>query len=283
MMCLEREEYIEQAYSFRVFRERLAANMSAQEILERLHEEILTTTRLPLALQFLATELKHSGLLHMGFRRLEHYFTPFQTYVVTQAEDDGSKFTMPLALAVLEREAAYKGKSPTPQGLFVFQFESIMRNRLGYLDGLIAMAKDPAYDADWKQYLVFVRKQLGALDFSDLIYLRSEMFVQDQRRFDPEYCPPVPMLFGEKEGKIARASRGRDPLFFFSALQRQLDYPEVPRPRRKDDTETRLELLQAKLRELEHRIKLVEGEVSGQVDLSQFTIPDHLPGDDDPS
>ena len=43
----------------------------------------------------------------------------------------------------------------------------------------------------------------------------------------PEWEPPHEPLFGEKEGKIAKASRGRDPLYLFAALQRQLGYPEV--------------------------------------------------------
>src|SRR5262245_58098372 len=60
---LDREEYIEQAYFFRTLRERLGANLATQDILDHVHEEILSTTRLPLAIQFLATELKHSGLL----------------------------------------------------------------------------------------------------------------------------------------------------------------------------------------------------------------------------
>src|SRR5436853_6860847 len=85
-MVLEREEYIEQAYFFRVFRERVATNMAAQEVLERIHEEILSTTRLPLAIQFLATELKHSGLLSSGFSKLPHYFTPYQAFVIRQSE-----------------------------------------------------------------------------------------------------------------------------------------------------------------------------------------------------
>jgi len=59
---LDREEYIEQVYFFRVFRERLQQDLAAQEILERLHEEILSTTRLPFAIQFLATDLKHTGI-----------------------------------------------------------------------------------------------------------------------------------------------------------------------------------------------------------------------------
>ena len=139
---LDREEYVEQAYFFRTFRERLADNMAAQEILHRVHEELLTTTRLPYAVQFLTTELKHTGLLASGFARLPHYFTPFQAFVVSQAEDPKRRFPMLTALLVLEREAAYKAGAPTKPGLFVYQFESIARNRLGYTEGLTAMAAD---------------------------------------------------------------------------------------------------------------------------------------------
>src|SRR5687768_7144028 len=85
----ERDECIEQAYFFRTFRERIQENMPAQDVLERLDEELLTTTRLPVAVQFLATELKHSGMVSSGFARLAHYFTPFQTFVIRQAEEEG--------------------------------------------------------------------------------------------------------------------------------------------------------------------------------------------------
>ena len=273
---LEREEHIEQAYFFRVFRERLAENLPAQEILERLHEEILTTTRLPMAIQFHATEIKHSGLLATGFARLSHYFTAFQTFVIRQAEEEGLRFTMPTALLVLEREADYKARTPTRPGLFVYQFETLCRNRLGYDEGLDAMAKDPFYDEPWRAYIDLVRRQVGAIEFADLVYLRSELVVAEQRRTDPDYQPSQPPLFGEKEGKIARASRGRDPLFLFAALQRQLGYPEVPRPRQRDDTHARIDALLTKMREMEARIKLVEGELRGSVDLSQFGKPDLL-------
>src|SRR4029078_11092671 len=99
-----------------------------------------------------------------------------------------------------------------------------------------------------------VKGQVGSLYFGDLIYARSDFYVIDQRRTDPAYEPPVPPLFGEKEGKIARASRGRDPLFLFAALQRQLGYPEVPRAKDRDDASTKLELMQTKMRELETRV-----------------------------
>src|SRR6185437_2758276 len=179
---LEREEYVEQAYFFRIFRERVADNMPAQEILERLHEEVLSSTRLPYAIQFLGAELKHSGLLANGFSKLPHYFTEFQAYAVRQAEDEKQKFAMPTALLVLEREAAYKAENPTAAGLYVYQFEAIARNRLGYMDGLVAMAADPHYDAEWSHYIDIVRRQVGVIDFGDLLYLRSELYARDQQR-----------------------------------------------------------------------------------------------------
>src|SRR5262249_10882644 len=155
------------------------------------------------------------------------------------------------ALLVLEREAQYRAGSVTKAGLFVYQFEAISRNRLGYDTGLAAMIEDPFYDDEWKRYLDAVRRQVGVIDFGELVFLRSELYVADERRRDSSYQPPVPPLFGEKEGKIARANRGRDPLFLFAALQRQLGYPEVPRPRARDDTETKILTLEGKLRVLE--------------------------------
>jgi hypothetical protein len=267
---LDREEYIEQAYFFRVLRERLAVNLAAQEVLERIHEEILSTTRLPLAIQFLATELKHSGLLSSGFAQLPHYFTPFQAFVIRQTEQENQRINVDTALLVLEREAEYRAGPPAAAGLFVYQFETLSRNRLGYDEGLAAMLGDPVYDAAWREHLDLVRRQVGAVDFADLIYLRSELYVREQRRRDAAYEPPLPPLFGEKEGKIARANRGRDPLYLFAALQRQLGYPQVPRPKPPDDLGSKLVALQAKFRELEMRLKLIESELRGQVDLTQF-------------
>ena len=50
---LDREEYIEQEYFFRVYRERLLENVPSQEILKTISEEILATTRLPMAIDFM--------------------------------------------------------------------------------------------------------------------------------------------------------------------------------------------------------------------------------------
>jgi hypothetical protein len=267
---LDREEYIEQAYFFHTMRERVEEKVPTQQILEHVHEEILTITRLPIAVQFVATELKHTGLLSSGFTRLPHYFTPFQAFVMRQTEDEKTRFSLEIGLLILEREALYRAGTPTPQGLFVYQFETLSRNRLGYDTGLKCMQDDPFYDVDWKAYVGMVRRQIGAVDFADLVYVRSILYVMEQRKKDPAYAPPVEPLFGEKEGKIARANRGRDPLYLFAALQRQLGYPEVPRARAKDDPLTQIQALKAKLRELEIRLKLVEGEARGKLDLSEY-------------
>jgi hypothetical protein len=280
---MDREEYIEQAYFFRILRERIMENVAIQDILTHIHEEILSTTRLPMAIQFLATEIKHTGLLSSGFARLAHYFTAFQTFTIQQTEDERKRFSIEVGLLILEREALYRAGTPTQAGLFVYQFEALSRNRLGYDEGLLCLQSDPFYDSDWKMFVGMVHRQVGIVDFADLVYLRSHFYVQDQRRQEGGYEPPVVPLFGEKEGKIAKANRGRDPLYLFAALQRQLGYPEVPRPRPRDDVTAKVEAIKVKVRELETRLKLVEGELHGQVDLSEFMAKPELlnPPDDE--
>jgi hypothetical protein len=273
-MPLDRDECIEQAYFFRTFRERVEANLPAQDVLRTISQELLTTTRLPLAVQFLAVELKHSGLLSSGFAKLPHYFTPFQHFVARQSEEEKRKFPFTTALLILEREATYKAGTPTPSGLFVYQLEAITRNKLGYEDGLVAMSEEPFYDTEWRQNADMVRRQLGIVELSELVYLRSHQFVMEQRKSNPAYQPSLRPLFGEKEGKIARASKGRDPLFLFAALQRQLGYPEVPRPKPKDDTDAQVERLEAKLREMETRIRILEAEARGTFDPTEFGKPE---------
>lgn len=265
---LNREEWIEQAYFFRTLRERMAQNMPAQEILQRIDLELLASTRMPMAVQFLAAELKHTGNLGSGFSRLSHYFTPFQAFVISNAETENLRFPTEVALTILEKEALYKASGAAASGLFVFQFESLSRHRLGYDQGLPAMAGDPVYDQNWGKFLQDLRHQIGLIDFADLLYLRSEAYLQDQRRTDPEYEPPVPPLFQEKEGRIAGANRGRDPLYLFAALQRQLGYPEVPRAKQEDGISNAIVSLKARQKELEARLKLLESEVRGTLDLN---------------
>ncbi len=276
---LDREEYIEQGYFFRVLRERLEAGQPTQDVLERIDQEILSTTHLPYAIQFLAAELKHTGQLSSGFARLPHYFTPFQAFVVRGTEEDNRRFSTERGLLVLQREAEYRSGQPTPAGLFIYEFEVLCRSRLGYDEGLKCMAQDVFYGPNWAAFLHVVRQQVGLVDFAELLYWRSEWFVHDQRRQDADYQPPEPPLLAEKEGKIAKANAGRDPLYLFAALQRQLNYPEVPRPQPHDDSAVKILTLQARLREMEKRLQLLESEVRGHVDLSQFGKPELLQDD----
>ena len=135
MPVLEREEYIEQSYFFNAFRERLLDGLPAQDILARIGEELLSTTRLPLAVSFLNTDIKGTGLMAPAMARIGHYFTPFQAHVIDQAEQDTTKFAMDQALLVLEREARFKAENPSLPAFFVYQFEALSRNRLGYNQG----------------------------------------------------------------------------------------------------------------------------------------------------
>jgi hypothetical protein len=177
---------------------------------------------------------------------------------------------MDTALQVLEAEARYRSGEPTRPGLFVFEFEVLSRNKLGYDEGLTSIAQDSFFDEAWRDYMETVRRNVGEIEFADLVYVRSDWYVKDQMRLDPTPREFPPTLFGEKEGRIAKASHGRDPLFLFAALQRQLGYPTVPRPTPRDDPLARLNAVQAKLRELEQRLKLLEGEARGQTDVTQL-------------
>jgi hypothetical protein len=269
---LEREEYIEQVYFFRTLRERLTDGMPSQEILARIGEELLSITMLPMAVSFLHIEMKGIGVMGPAMTRISHYFTPFQAHVVAQAENETSRFPMEQALLILEREAKFKAERPPLPALFVYQFEALARNRLGYNKGLAAMAADPFYTEDWQDFIFTLRSRLGDVDFADLIFVRSEQFVRERLRLNPDFIPKFPTLFGEKEGKIARANRGRDPMYLFAALQRQLGYPEVPRPRRPDELESRVQLLELKIAQLENRLKITESDIRQDADLSQVIV-----------
>ena len=158
---LDREEYIEQAHLFRALADRVAAGIAAQEALVAIGQEILATTKLPMAVDYLVGELKLVGTLSTAMARIPHYFTPFQTFVIAAAEEEGGRFDMRTALAILEREAAYRADGASPQGLFLYRFECLSRNRLDYARGLLAVADDPLFDADWRAWIATVSRQTG--------------------------------------------------------------------------------------------------------------------------
>lgn len=266
---LSREEYVEQAYFFRVLVERLGQNLPLQELLEQTRYELLTTTNLPMAIDLLLAELKHRGNMHTGMAMLKHYFSPFQTFIVSEAEAERGRFDYRTGLKILQCEAEYRAKAIDPQGLFFFEFEAMSRNRLSYDRGLKAMSEDTAFSAEWKAWILNVRRQLGLIDLADMIYTRSEMFHQralqagDERELDP-------VLFGYQEGRIALANHRKDPLFLFAAMQRHLGYPIVPREEVIDPLPTLVPLLQRRLERLESRVKLLEDEQRGGIDITKF-------------
>jgi hypothetical protein len=266
---LDREEYIEQAYFFRALGERMQQNIATQDLLAALREEVLSTTKLPMAIEFLTNELRHSGGFAPAMTRLGHYFAPFQTFVVAEAENAEGRFDFRIAVDILEREARYRAEGGGPQGIFLYQFESICRNRLSYDRGLEAMSRDPAFNADWSEWILIVRRQVGLVEFADLIYVRSQHYANTRAR-QGHADEQKPVLFGEKEGKIALANRRKDPLWLFAALERHLNYPTVPRPKQPDETKQILPALVKRMERVESRLKLLEEEQKGGIDLSRF-------------
>jgi hypothetical protein len=271
-MQLAREEYIEQAYLFRALGERLADGIPVQDLLQQIQHELLATAKLPMAISFLATELKHHGIMADGMRRLGHYFSSWQAFLMEESEADRGRFDFGMALKILEAEATYRSEHDNRQGIFFFQFESISRNRLSYDRGLKAMSEDPIYDKPWSEWILILRRQLGLVDLSDLIFGRSQAFVQYRDQRASQDPPPLDyeILFGEKEGRIAFANRRKDPLYLFAAMQRHLGYPKVPRPQKLDDTSDQLRQTLRRLEQLEARIQLMEEENRVGIDLNKF-------------
>ena len=282
---LGREEYIEQAHFFRALGERLEVNVPAQEVLASVREEVLATTKLPLAIDFLLGELRHEGVLGPAMTRLPHYFTPFQSFVVQESENERLRFDLRVGLEILHREAEYRAGEPSQQGIFLYQFESLCRHRLGYDRGLEAIASDPAFDETWREWIRKLRRQIGMVDLADVIYVHSEHYWQrggnsgprtnrfadtEERAGSSSSRDGAIILFGEREGRIALANRKKDPLFLFSSLHRQLGYPEVPRIKPADREKAILPQLARRLEQLEMRLKIIEEEQRGGLDLTKF-------------
>lgn len=294
---LSREEYIEQSYFFRALGERVSQNIPAQEVLAAVREEVLATTKLPIAIDFLLGELRHAGAFGPAMARLPHYFTAFQAFVIQESENERLRFDLRVGLEILRCEAEYRAGNPTRPGMFLYQFEALCRNRLNYDRGLAAIAHDPAFDATWSNWIRRLGRQVGMVDIADLIYVHSEYYWQRQAgggpagraarpvEADPQGSGTEPagrvepppdrddqatVLFGEREGRIALANRRKDPLFLFASLQRQLGYPAVPRQKPADREQELLPQLARRVEQLESRLKMVEDEQRGGLDLTKF-------------
>lgn len=275
MPKLKREEYIEQAYLFRGLNHRLDESDPIQVVMKHLRDEILATTKLPMAIDYLLAELTHVGTMGSAMKRLPHYFAPFQTYLVETAEDETGRFDMRQALVILEYEAKYRADITDPIAMFFFQFETICENHLDYDYGLQAISQDVLYDAVWQRWIMSIRHRLGMVGLADLVYVHSEYYLKRQENQNQtpndEAGNAGVVLFGEKEGRIALANRRKEPLYFFAALQRQLNYPAVPKPEKKNPADELLPKVVRQLERLETRLKLLEDEQREKgIDLSQF-------------
>ena len=275
---LDREEYIEQAYCFRTFRERLDDNTPAQEILRSLSEELLATTNLPKAVDFLRGEILHAGRISPGMARLSHYFTPFQTFVMSRAEEERSRFDQKTALLALERLAEYLAGMPTPAGLFIYQFECIARNRLGYDRGMKAIADDPFYDKTWRDWILKARLRLGTTDFGQLIYYRSEQYLAERRKRTPAYKPSYPILFSVQEDGSPRPTGGRIRCTCSPRCSGKSAIPRAPRLRAKEPGPIIHPALEQRLQRIETRLKILDSEVKGEFDLSEYYVKPEAPG-----
>lgn len=264
---LSKEEYVEQAFFFRTFLERLRNGYSAQEILYGMKSSILNTTDLSMAVGILLTEIRHSGKMNLAMKLVPHYFSAFQTFVMQEAEREEGRLDFRIALQILEREADYRAKDPTPEGTFFYQFEVLSRNRLGFDYGLDAISRDPIFDESWRRWInVILRRQVGIIDIADLIYVRSAFY---ERKEDEQ---EEAVLFGEREGRIAFASRKRDPSFLFEALCRHLNYPQVPRPEHVRQEEDLIPALERRVEMLEHKLQILTEELHGGINLENYYV-----------
>ena len=299
-ILLAPEEYIEQEFFFGAMRERLN-EYATQELLRNVKFEILSNTKLPLAVDFMATEMMHRGTMGSAMARLPHYFSPYQVFIITEAEKEEGRFDFRVGLEILQALAKYystielipeysefdfrdrtdgipinlsytegrglKGPSHfiTPQGIFLFEIEVISRNRLDYESGLAAMAEDPIFHPDFKEWVRIVGRQLGCVDLAEMIYVRSQYYLD--RGGD---AAGKSILFGRKEGQIALANRRKDMGFLFASLQRQLGYPQAPRTMFTESEETKRILLEHRLDLLETRLRLLEEEKAGGINLNNF-------------
>ena len=98
---LNREEYVEQEFFFHAMRERMN-DFATQELLRSLVHEVLSTTRLPMAVDYMATEMFHKGKMSSAMARMPHYFTPYQTFIMAEAEREEGRFDFRVALEILE-------------------------------------------------------------------------------------------------------------------------------------------------------------------------------------
>ena len=206
--------------------------------------------------------------------KLDHYFTPLQAYIVGEGENERGRFDLRIgSRSCRSREANSTGPGCTPrrrggptlQGLFLYQFEVLCRNRLGYDKGLSAIAADPAYPPEWQDWILGDPPPGGHGR-----HRRSDLCAERSTPPGGTTARPVTALFGEQEGRIALANRRKDPLYLFNSLHRQLGYPEPPRTHLPTEDENPIPAMARRLEQLEKRTQLLEEEQRGGIRPDQF-------------
>jgi len=186
---LPSDEYIEQAHLFASLAKQVLLEPELQQplqvLLQWLKQEVLATAKLPMAIDYMIAELKHVGTISTAFAKLPHYFSSFQTYLISEAESESGRFDVWQAFRILQQDALLRAKPISPNAMFFFQFETLCRNRLSYDYGIEAMSRDVFYDKVWSEWILTVRHKIGIVDLTDLVYVHSAHYVENETRDAP--------------------------------------------------------------------------------------------------
>ncbi len=272
---LDREEYIEQAHFFRTLKSRIEEGIPTQDLLSSVQEEILATTKLPMALDFMAGELKMQGVFGTAMAKLPHYFTAFQSFVVGEAERVQGQFDLRLAAGNPGSRSQLSSRGSYSAGLVSV---SIRVDR-PQSPGLRRRSDRDGAGSDLRRRLARMdldrpaASRLGRHCRPDLRSQRpppgtARATGESGRRpaaggFVPDHARDVSRL----------ANRRKDPFLLFAALHRQLGYPEVPRRQPIDQTPEIIPGLLRRVERMETRLKLLEEEQRGGIDISRFYGP----------
>ena len=234
------------------------------------------TTKLPLAIDFLRTEVLHGGRLNPAMAKIGHYFTPFQTFVVAagrvgQVEvRHGDRAVNPRADGGVPGAGAFAGgavhlpvrvRGAEPAGL---RRRPAGRRRRPLFRTPRGGPGSPAWRGRWG------RRTSPTWSISAAT---SSSRAAAGPNTTPTGGPATRCCSTARLGRIARANRGKDPLYMFAALQRQLGYPRVPKPAAPADDKLP-PAQEARLARLEKRLQLLEAEQRGTgIDLHEFHAP----------
>ena len=189
MSFLEREEYIEQAYLFRTLRERIEQGIATQDLLASIREEILSTTKLPMAVDFLSAELRHQGRFRRGHAKAQPLFTPVSG--VRRRRSGSRARQIRSAAGPGNLPAQRRTIAPTRRCRKESSCSSSSRSHGTDLATTAACKPLPTIRCSTSvraEWILTVRRQIGLVDFAEMIYVRSQHYVQQQLHFDLE--PP---------------------------------------------------------------------------------------------